>query len=160
LGARRFYSAELSGLQELQSVTLACSPERAFEVFTDRMASWWPLDRYSISQERARECAIDPRAGAEVYETRDDGERFPWGRVLVWEPPRRLVMSWHPGREPETAQEVEIRFRRTPEGTLVELEHRDWAKLGQAAAESREGYDGGWAYVFAERFVEACGRAG
>ena len=66
-------------------------------------------------------------------------------------------MSWHPGHEPESAQEVEVRFRETPDGTtLVELEHRDWAKLGGGAGEIRKGYDGGWAHVLGECFVKAC----
>lgn len=142
-----------------KSVTVACSPDLAFETFTARIASWWPLERYSISLERARDCAIEPRAGGEIYEIRDDGERCPWGRVLAWEPPQRFVMSWHPGREPESAQEVEVRFRETPEGTVVELEHRDWAKLGEGAGESRKGYDGGWAHVLGECFVDACRKA-
>lgn len=141
-----------------KSVSVGCTPETAFDVFTGRIATWWPLGRYSISLERARRCGIEPRVGGEIYEARDDGERFPWGKVLVWDPPARFVMTWHPGRDPETAQEVEVRFRETADGTLVELEHRDWGKLGEAAAETRQGYDGGWNDVV-ERFREACGWA-
>jgi uncharacterized protein YndB with AHSA1/START domain len=76
--------------------------------------------------------------------------------VLSWEPPRRFVLSWHPGREPETAQEVEVRFVAVPTGTRVELEHRGWQALGEAAAATRERYAGGWEHV-GEAFVNACG---
>jgi uncharacterized protein YndB with AHSA1/START domain len=142
-----------------KSVTVSCSVEHAFEVFTGRIGSWWPLSQYSIGQEQARDCAIEPREGGEVYEVGDDGARSPWGRVLAWEPPRRFVMTWHPGREADTAQEVEVRFEKIPEGTRVELEHRNWAVLGDEARETREGYSGGWDHVFGDRFVAACGRA-
>ena len=149
------------GLEPVRkAVTVGCSPERAFEIFTGRITSWWPLDRYSISQEKARGCAIEPFTGGEIYETRDDGERFTWGQVVTWEPPGRLVITWHPGREPEVAQEVEVLFRATSGGTRVELEHRGWAKLGEGAGEVREGYEGGWAYVLEERFAAACPKAG
>jgi len=141
-----------------KSVTVSCSVEHAFEVFTGRISSWWPLGQYSIGQEQARDCAIVPRVGGEIYEVDERGERSPWGRVLAWDPPRRFAMTWHPGREADTAQEVEVRFEATPEGAKVELEHRNWAVLGDRARETREGYDSGWAHVFGECFVAACGR--
>ena len=53
-----------------KSVTVACSVEHAFEVFTGRISSWWPLPQYSIGQERARDCAIVPKVGGEIYEVR------------------------------------------------------------------------------------------
>ena len=43
------------------------------------------------------------------------------------------MLRWHPGREPETAQEVELRFRAEGATTVVELEHRGWAGLGDKA---------------------------
>jgi len=140
-----------------KSVTVSCSVEHAFEVFTGRIGSWWPLGQYSIGQKQARDCAIEPRVGGEIYEVDERGERSPWGRVLAWDPPRRFAMTWHPGREADTAQEVEVRFADTPEGTRVELEHRGWAVLGDKARETREGYDSGWAHVFGECFTAACG---
>jgi len=126
--------------------------EEAFDIFTTRMADWWPLPQHSITQSQAVSCAVEPRVGGELYETDTDGARHPWGRVLVWEPPRRLVFTWHPGRDPDTAQEVEVTFEAAGEGTLVSLEHRDWHKLGDAAEETRQGYDGGWDFVLGECF--------
>jgi uncharacterized protein YndB with AHSA1/START domain len=141
-----------------KAVTVKRRPEEAFEVFTAGLARWWPLARYSISQERARSCAIEPFVGGAIYEVRDDGERCAWGRVLVWEPPRRFAVTWHPGRDPDTAQEVEVRFLAEGDATRVELEHRGWAKLGERAAETRESYAGGWDVVLGAHFVPACER--
>jgi hypothetical protein len=141
-----------------KTVTVSCSLEHAFEVFTGRIGSWWPLSKYSIGLERARDCSIEPRVGGEVFETNDDGARFPWGRVVAWEPPRRFAMTWHPGREADTAQEVEVRFVEAPEGTRVELEHRGWAVLGDKAAQARESYSGGWDHVLGACYVAACSR--
>ena len=134
------------------------SPEEAFRVFTEGISTWWPLGRFSIYQDQAVSCGIEPRQGGMVWERSAGGERATWGTVIVWEPPHRLVVTWHPGREPETAQELEVRFRAVPGGTKVELEHRGWERLGAEAAEARQGYDGGWSVVFDERYVAACQR--
>jgi uncharacterized protein YndB with AHSA1/START domain len=138
-----------------KSVTVARPPAEAFRIFTEKIAAWWPLAAYSVSEARAASCCIEPRVGGLIYETRDDGERFPWGHVLVWEPPRRFVMSWHPGADPDTAQEVEIRFEPDGAGTRVELEHRGWQKAGAAARELRDVYEGGWSNVLGTHYVEA-----
>ena len=139
-----------------KSVSVARPPAEAFRIFTERIASWWPLQAYSISEARATSCAIEPRLGGMVYEVRDDGERFEWGRVLAWEPPHRLLMSWRPGHDAESAQELELRFSAEGRGTRVELEHRGWQKLGPRAAEARGAYEGGWETVLGRHFVEAC----
>ena len=139
-----------------KSITVGCSPERAFSLFTDGFTRWWPLATHSLSQARAIGCGIDPAVGGEVYEIRDDGERIAWGWVLEWEPPRRFVMAWHPGATPEQAQEVELRFTGVVEGTRVDLEHRKWEKLGESASVAREGYNAGWETVFVQLFARAC----
>lgn len=139
-----------------QSASVQRSPDDAFRIFTTEIASWWPKSRYSVSQERARNVVLEPLPGGRVYEVRDDGETFDWGKVLVWEPPMRLVLSWHPGRAPDVAQEVEVRFSPQGDKTRVDLEHRNWARLGAEAATVRERYAGGWVEVFGEHFVAAC----
>ena len=79
-----------------------------------------------------------------MYEIQKDGTEAPWGTVLVWEPPHRFMMSWHPGRDENTAQELEVRFKSEGEGTRLELIHRGWEILGDMAEETRIGYDSGW----------------
>jgi uncharacterized protein YndB with AHSA1/START domain len=138
-----------------KSLAVGLPPGQAFELFTAGLGRWWPLRTHSVFQERAATCGLEPRVGGALFEQRDDGARSLWGTVLVWEPPRRFVVSWHPGREAETAQELEVRFLPEGAGTRVELEHRGWQRLGAAASESRAGYDQGWDGVLA-RYVEAC----
>jgi uncharacterized protein YndB with AHSA1/START domain len=139
-----------------KSVTVKRPAAEAFEIFTLRIGRWWPLLTHSISEARAADVVIEPRAGGRIAEVRDDGERFAWGRVVVWEPPSRLVLTWHPGHDPKDATELEIRFVPVAGGTRVELEHRGWAKLGARGAEMRGGYDRGWEAVFGEAFASAC----
>jgi uncharacterized protein YndB with AHSA1/START domain len=89
-----------------------------------------------------------------VYEAGADGVRAGWGRVLAWEPPRRLLLSWHPGRPEAQAQEVEVLFVADGTGTRVELEHRDWQKLAGEAESVRGDYAEGWAGVM-QRYARA-----
>ena len=138
-----------------KSVVVGCSVADAFRLFTDDMESWWPLATHSIGQGDAKGCYFEGREGGRIYESDSDGAIHLWGTVTVWEPPSRVVFSWHPGRDAATAQEVELRFGKGDEGTLVELEHRDWEVLGEQAAEVREGYENGWVLVL-RRYVERC----
>jgi uncharacterized protein YndB with AHSA1/START domain len=119
----------------------------AFTLFTAGIGTWWPRDRHSVSQARCVSVAFEPREGGTLYEVRDDGERFPWGRVLRWDPPRLFVMSWYPGEREESATEVEVRFDALDRGTRVTLEHRNWERRGDAAAAIRENYAEGWVGV-------------
>ena len=132
------------------------TPAEAFKLFTAEIASWWPTGVYSVSQDRLKDVVFETHAGGNIYEVRDDGETYPWGDVIVWEPPGRFVMHWYPGRGPDTAQEVELRFIEDPDGTRVELEHRNWRSLGDKAATIREQYDSGWDLVLGQRFKTAC----
>jgi uncharacterized protein YndB with AHSA1/START domain len=143
-------------LQPLRaSVRVERPVAEAFQVFTSGFGRWWPLAKYSISQEKAVACWIEPAVGGAVYEVNDRGERILWGHVLVWEPPKRLVLFWHPYGGPERGQEVEIRFQADGKGTLVELEHRDWQKLGDDAERAHRNYGEGWPGVL-EKYAGAC----
>ena len=135
-----------------KSVSVNRTPEEAFRIYTEGIATWWPLDTHSPSG-KAETVVIEPREGGRVYERTTDGEEVEWGEILVWDPPRRLVHSWHLGRQEAT--EVELRFSPEGEGTLVKLVHRGWESHGEYAAAVRASYDSGWDYVFGERYGSA-----
>lgn len=131
----------------VRAVEVAVGPERAFEMFTRGMGEWWPLQMYSISEKRAVGVRFEESAGGKVYEVVEDGTEWEWADILVWEPPHRLVLGWHPTKEPTASTEVEVRFTKVEGGTRVELEHRGWERLGDRATEARTDYDQGWAPV-------------
>jgi uncharacterized protein YndB with AHSA1/START domain len=137
-----------------KSIEVAVPVETAFRVFTEQAGSWWPLATKSVGHEEAEDLVFEPRAGGRVHERLRSGEEHKWGEILAWEPPERLIFTWHPGREQETSQEVEIRFSPSGEGTRLELEHRRWERLVATADEIPEHYGSGWDEVL-ERFEEA-----
>lgn len=127
-----------------KSVTVACSIERAWQVFTAETSSWWPLSTHSVHEEKAKQVVLEPWEGGEMYELTESGERAHWARVLAWEPPRRLVLAWHVNPERAAPTEIEATFHEEAGGTRVEVEHRGWEHLGEEGREVRERYDAGW----------------
>lgn len=113
------------------SLDLDCSTEHAFAVWTTAIDTWWPRD-HTVSGDPLA-VVIQGAVGGRIYETAADGTEHDWGEVTVWEPPRTLAYSWHIGREPSAATEVEIRFLpRGERATRVEIEHRGWDRLADA----------------------------
>jgi len=139
-----------------KSVTVKVPIERAFEVFTAEIATWWPLRTHAVDTKRSDAVILEARVGGRLYERAPSGEEHVWGTVIAWEAPRRIVYSWHPGRGEETAQEVEVTFSAEGEGTRVDLRHYGWEKLGDGINEAVASYDEGWDAVIA-RYVEAAG---
>jgi uncharacterized protein YndB with AHSA1/START domain len=137
----------------VKTVTVRCAPARAFALFAEHFARWWPLSRVHTGPDPVH-CAIEPRVGGRVFERAADGRETLWGTVLAYDPPHRLAFSWIIELSAEQAQLVDIRFTPEEEGTRVELTHSGWEKLGDAAASLRERYDRGWGTVFERHFAD------
>jgi uncharacterized protein YndB with AHSA1/START domain len=128
-----------------KTVLVDFAPAEAFELFTNRIASWWPVGTHSYGGDEVTDVVLEPRAGGRLYEVTAAGEQD-WGSVLAWEPPHRLLLDWQIGEARGT--EVEVRFSPEGPGTRVELEHR-----GFGASDPRDRYEQGWSVVLAP-FVE------
>ena len=136
----------------VKAVTVHAPPERAFALFVDDIARWWPLT-FAHTGPDPVDCAIEKRVGGRVFERAADGRETPWGTVLEYDPPRRLAFSWIVKLSAEHEQRVAVRFEPVDGGgTHVELTHSGWEKLGEAAADLRERYDRGWVAVFERGF--------
>lgn len=131
----------------VKEVSVSAPPARAFEVFTAEIGAWWPAQTHSVEPDRVRDVVLEGRAGGRILEVWEDGTELSWGEVELWDPPRRVRFSWHPGTDPATAGEIEVSFDATGDGTRVTLEHRGWERLGARAAELRANYDEGWDFV-------------
>jgi uncharacterized protein YndB with AHSA1/START domain len=122
-----------TGMQNLsvtKSVTVRAPRTRAFAVFTEKFVTWWPASHHIGAAELA-DAIIEPEVGGRWYERGVDGSECDWGRVLAYDPPDRIVLSWHLqgdwtyDPDPEKASEVEVRFVEDEPGTTrVELAHR------------------------------------
>lgn len=138
----------------VKELTVPLSPERAFQLFTEEMASWWPLDQHALSAPEggAKDVTVPSEVGEQVLETMPDGSTAPWGRVTEHRPGRAFGMSWHVGRPEELATHVRVTFEAVADGTRVVLVHDGWAALGEGAPQVHAMYVTGWDFVFVERF--------
>jgi uncharacterized protein YndB with AHSA1/START domain len=134
------------------SIVVEAPPERAFSVFTDDIGSWWVPDHHILEAELA-EMVFEPREGGHVYDRGVDGSECRWARVLVYEPPNRVVFSWDINTrwqletDLEKTSEVEVRFiPEAPDRTRVELEHRNLERHGDGWEQMRDavGSPDGW----------------
>jgi uncharacterized protein YndB with AHSA1/START domain len=137
-------------------VSVEAPREIAWKVFTERMGTWWPLAVYKIGKANAVDAVMEPRVGGRWYERGDDGSSCDWGRVLVWEPCSRLVLSWDISADwqydPELHTEIEVRFIAAGDSlTQVEFEHRKLDRYGARRDEMRTIYDetGDWGRLLA-----------
>lgn len=140
-------------------LVVPCPPDRAFDYFTRDIGRWWPLSTHSLGQADAAGVHFEPREGGRLIETERDGRELVWGSVTDWKPGTRLAFSWHLGKDPSTAQWVEVKFARNPAGTRVTLTHGGWERRGDDAAEARGNYAGGWKVVFSEGYGGYCASA-
>jgi uncharacterized protein YndB with AHSA1/START domain len=130
-------------------VSVSWEPEAAFRRFTQDFGTWWPRATHSIGGDRVERISFDGRPGGLIVEELKGGQRFQWGRITAWEPPRRVAFTWHPSRDPSEAQDVEVRFVPERTGTRVELVSTGWERLGSRARAARRGYSIGWGSVLA-----------
>lgn len=134
-----------------RSMTVQAPQDRAFAVFTEGIGTWWPLANYAIGSQPAVTAVLEAREGGRWFERAADGTECDWGRVVAWEPPSRIVLTWEIDADwrpnPDVASEVEVRFTPAGDGaTRVELEHRKLEAFAARAQEMRDLFDspGGW----------------
>jgi uncharacterized protein YndB with AHSA1/START domain len=135
-----------------KSIVVQAPIERAFRVFTEGFDSWWPRSHHIATAEMAK-AIIEPRLDGRWYEEGVDGSECEWGRVLLWDPPHHLALSWHLNGafqydpDPVKASRVDVRFTAEGDGaTRVELAHSELDRHGDGWTDLRTGVsgDGGW----------------
>jgi uncharacterized protein YndB with AHSA1/START domain/uncharacterized protein YciI len=140
--------AELAPIR--REIVVAGDPATAFAVFTEQIGSWWPLGDLSVHGAGA---AVSFTGGT-IVESKPGEPDAIWGRVLAWEPPRRIAFTWHPGQPIEPGSDtpvsrVTVTFVPAGAGTLVRLEHAGWESFADPDA-ARAEYDHGWPLVLEE----------
>jgi len=148
-----------------RGITVDVAQERAFDVFTGDMTSWWPATHH-IGSAPIAEIIIEPKSGGRWYTRHEDGSETSTGYVVAYDRPHRLVVTWQIGHDwtyrPDLITTIEIRFEAEgPDRTRVELEHRDLASFGEHAEEMRAifGADDAWNQILADFAAAAEGGA-
>ena len=126
--------------------------ERAFAVFTGQFGDFKPRQHNLLAVPIA-ETIFERRVGGHIYDRGVDGSVCRWARVVVYEPPQRLVFTWDIGptwqleSDLSKTNEVEVRFTaESHERTRVDLEHRHLDRHGPGWQSVADGVDSdaGW----------------
>jgi uncharacterized protein YndB with AHSA1/START domain len=144
-----------------QSIVVEAPIERAFKVFTEDFGSFKPREHNLLASPIA-ETVFEPRVGGHIYDRGIDGSECRWARVLAFEPPHRVLLSWDISprwqieTDPDKTSEWEVRFiAETPNRTRLVLEHRHLERHGEGWEGVRDGVEGdqGWP-LYLRRFAE------
>jgi hypothetical protein len=86
-------TTQAQGTSVLTQIVVEAPIERAFRVFTEDFGSFKPPEHNLLGAEIA-ETVFEPREGGQLYDRGVDGSECRWARVLAYEPPNRVVISW------------------------------------------------------------------
>jgi uncharacterized protein YndB with AHSA1/START domain len=145
-------SLEVQNLLVRKKLVIGAPASHVFDTFTSRLDIWWPR-KHRIGPDEKFEARLEPHVGGRWYERGESGAECDWGKVLAWEPPKRLMLSWCINAQwqfdPTFETEVEVLFvAEAADRTRVELEHRklerygDQAQMMSAIFDSTEGWTG------------------
>ena len=141
-------------------IDVPCDAKHAFNVFVDKVDSWWPKDKNSVSAMQgqvAKKIVIEPRQGGRVYEIDHEDKEQLWGSVSVFQPGQQLTLEWHIGLTAEKASMVNVQFDEIDgKHTTVKLTHSRWEAFAEKAEDMRNGYNQGWVGVFEQAYKNAC----
>lgn len=142
-----------------KTLNVPLRPDEAFDLFTDRLADWWPTDSHSLSAgdgDLPQDVRVDRHEGGYITETKADGETGRWGTITSWDRGRHLGISWYVGRDETEATDITVTFMPTDTGTRVELVHDGFDRLGETAMITHGQYLVGWDHVFVARYGAFC----
>lgn len=148
-----------------QSILVEAPVTRAFKVFVEEFGNFKPREHNMLPVPIA-ETVFEPRVGGFIYDRGVDGSECRWARVLAYDPPHRVLLSWDISprwqieTDPEKTSEWEVRFTaETETRTRVEIEHRGLERHGQGWESVRDGVAGdqGWP-LYLQRFAQVMAR--
>ena len=136
-----------------RSIHIKAAPERVWREFEsmDRMRSWWGVligDPIAGKANGQRLVAYEPRKGGHVEMEVDlDGEPARYGGpIVVFDAPRELTFEndWIPNRGWLRPTFITLRLTPALGGTMVELMHHGFERIGRDAFDDHASYEGGW----------------
>src|SRR5260370_13790577 len=104
----------MSSIEPIRKLVLVeASQEHAFRVFTAGIDRWWPREHH-IGKSPLERAVLEPRVDGRWYSICEDDTECDVGKVLAWDPPRRLVLAWQLNAEwrydPAFVTAVAVRF--------------------------------------------------
>ena len=147
--------------------TVPLPAPQAFALFAERFGSWYP-SVYSWSGDLLEYIGMEAEEGGRCYEVGPHGFSCDWGRVLEWQPPRLLRLTWQisftraPVPDPAACSEIEVAWEpREERSSQMVFQHRHFARHGEGWREylAAMASEGGWPFIL-DRYLEAAANPG
>lgn len=135
-------ASEIGLLVVRRSILIGAPPERVWQEFEsfEKMRAWFGTGHELVRYEPKVGGWVETNAG----ELEGEALRFV-GRVTTFDPPRELTFEqdWvgHGWAAPPL---ITIRLTPSHGGTVVELFHHGFERVGGDAGENHRGFEGGW----------------
>lgn len=119
-----------------REITVGGTPERAFDLFTNHMAEWWPAEHH-LAGSPVVAMTVEPRIGGRIYDSCEDGSESVWGQVTEWDPPAGLAFAWmvtgtwQLETDVEKASRVSVAFTADGDRTRVVVVHKDFWRMAE-----------------------------
>ena len=115
------------------SIRVGASPLRAFKVFTEEIGEWWkPNPLFMLTPRGDGSLHFEPGEGGRLVTTLANGKEFEVGRISIWQPGERLVLTWRQATFTlDQSTELDVRFEPIGDETRVTVEHRGWDTIPQ-----------------------------
>ncbi len=130
------------------SIIVRADEGTAFRVFTEQIATWWRRGtHYWNDSTRGLRLEFEPGLGGALREVYDEAgdDALEIGRITSWVPGEHLAYTWREaGWEDGASTQVDIRFERVDDGTLVTVVHSGWERVGHGTDGYDRGYQEGW----------------
>lgn len=110
------------------AIEVDVEPTVAFDVFTRELDAWWGHGpRFRFVAPYGGTLTLEPGVGGRLLHVAAPDVSFVVGHVELWEPPRRLTLTWRlTNFTPEQQTRVDVRFDAAGGGTRVSVTHSGW----------------------------------
>jgi uncharacterized protein YndB with AHSA1/START domain len=144
---------DASVLKVRRSIHIAAPPARVWEEFTSkaRMDRWWGVirDKPVAGQPNGQHLRVyEPKAGGRIeMEVDMDGAPARYGGVIrIFDAGHELTFEndWIPTQGWKAPTFITLRLAPAPNGTLVELFHHGFERVGGDVAAEHASYEQGW----------------
>jgi uncharacterized protein YndB with AHSA1/START domain len=123
-----------------RTISLSCSVEHAFDVFTGKIDLWWPRGH---RKHRDGALRLDPNA---LIDRAPDGTEWTMATIAEIDPPSLLRLDWYPG-SPGAPTAVEIAFSGDETHADIVVTHRPLLETKSIWPQRVELFERGWTTV-------------
>ena len=129
-----------------KSVLLACSTERAFNLFTQQASQWWPPDRRHTGDPNS---TIEMSADGRFVERGATGDPVELGRITAWSPPSRLEVDFYVASGPQRPTLLVVTFAPEGKSTRITIDHGPGPNSQEVWNTRATAYDASWTLLLA-----------